>query len=117
MLDNPAGIIVREISKKEGVEVSVRVRNSGNLEGAEIIQLYISDSECSVERPVKELKGFDKIYLKAGESKEISFKLKPQDFAFWHPETKEWTIESGKFEIIIGASSKDIRQSTIISVK
>lgn len=87
---------------------SVKITNTGKREGAEIVQLYVGDPECKVERPPKELKGFDKVALKPGESKEVSFELKRQDLSFWDEDSSGWLAEPGKFEVMIGSSSRDI---------
>jgi beta-glucosidase len=89
--------------------VSITIKNTGKVDGAESLQLYVSQKKCSVERPEKELKGFSKVYLKAGESKTVTIKLNQDAFQFYHPELKKWTFEKGEFEILIGASSKDIK--------
>ncbi|MDP3445409.1 MAG: fibronectin type III-like domain-contianing protein, partial [Ignavibacteria bacterium] len=78
-------------------------------DGAEIAQLYIRDIDSSVWRPFKELKGFVKVFLKAGESKKVNITLTEKDFAYWDVNIKDWNVEPGEFEILIGASSKDIR--------
>ncbi|WP_340112757.1 beta-glucosidase family protein [Maribellus mangrovi] len=107
----------KAIDKTQNLEVKLSVKNTGMVDGAEVVQLYVSDLESSVERPVKELKGFKKVFLKAGESKEVSLVLEPHDFAFWDPQTKDWKIESGDFEIMAGVSSKDIRLKENIVIK
>jgi len=102
-------ISAAQFSAGEAVELKVTVKNSGNVDGFETVQLYVSDPESSVPRPVKELKAFEKVFLKTEESKELSFKLESSAFQFWHPELKTWTAEPGEFEILVGASSKDLR--------
>jgi beta-glucosidase len=87
------------------VQVSFRLTNTGSREGAETAQLYVSDKACSVERPVKELKGFEKVFLKKGESKTVTLTLNKHDFEFWHPQKKEWVFENGEFELQVGSSS------------
>ena len=77
--------------------------------GDEVAQLYIQDVKSSIPRPVKELKRFEKVNLKPGESKTVQFKLNKKDFSFWSPETKDWFAEKGQFVIQVGSSSKDIR--------
>ena len=72
------------------------------------VQLYVSDLVCSVKRPDKELKCFEKVSLQAGESKSVDFVIKPQDLAFWDIEQHDWKIESGTFEVQIGSSSRNI---------
>jgi beta-glucosidase len=97
------------ISKKDEVTIEFTITNSGKTDGAEIAQLYIRDIDSSVPRPVKELKGFVKVFLKAGESKKVNITLTEKDFAYWDVNIKDWNVEPGEFEILIGASSKDIR--------
>jgi beta-glucosidase len=99
------------LSVKSGRDfsVSINVKNTGSLSGKEIVQLYVSDKVSRLERPEKELKGFKKIYLKPGETKQISFVLTPRDLSFYDPDMGRWVLEKGEFEILIGSSSKDIR--------
>jgi len=106
------------VSKKgpNSVEVSFTVTNSGTRDGAEVAQVYVGDLECSVPRPPQELKGFRKLFLKAGESERVTLQLDKDAFSFWHPETKKWTLEPGKFKILIGASSRNIRQTAEIEL-
>ncbi len=87
------------------VEVSFILSNTGKVDGAEIVQLYVTDQVSSVERPIKELKGFKKIFLKRGESTSVTITLTKHDFEFWHPTNKTWTFEAGKFTLNIGRSS------------
>jgi len=91
------------------VTVSLVVKNSGSRDGKETVQLYVGDAESSVPRPPKELKGFKKIQLAAGESKPVTFELDRAAFSFWSPEKKAWTFEAGEFDLFIGSSSRDIR--------
>lgn len=99
----------QNISGDENLTVSFTLKNTGKVSGKEVVQLYISDKECSVERPLKELKYFDKVALSPGESKTISFTIKKPDLSFWDVEESAWKLESGEFEIWIGSSSRDIR--------
>jgi len=96
--------------------VSLNIKNTGKVDGAESFQLYVNQISCSVERPEKELKGFSKVYLKAGESKTVSIKLNQDAFQFFHPVLKKWTFEKGEFEILVGASSKDIKLTKKINL-
>jgi len=89
--------------------VTIPVKNAGTVAGKEIVQLYISDEKCSVLRPVKELKAFQKITLAPGEEKEVSFTITPDDLKFYDEVAGKWTAEPGKFKAYIGASSVDIR--------
>lgn len=91
------------------VRVCFTVKNTGRREGAETSQVYVSDTQCSVPRPVQELKGFQKVFLKPDESKRVEIQLDEEAFRFWHPDTKRWKVEPGEFEIRVGASSSDVR--------
>ena len=92
-----------------GNTVSVAVTNTGTREGKETVQLYVGDVKCSVDRPVKELKGFEKVSLAPGETKTVSFTIAPRDLQFFDEATHQWKSEPGKFKLYIGASSADIR--------
>ena len=92
------------------VEVRVTVKNTGKVTGKEIVQLYVSDLQSSLVRPPKELKGFTKLELAPGESREVRFTLDERAFSFYNPYLKRWVAEPGQFEILVGASSRDIRQ-------
>lgn len=91
------------------IKVTCKVKNSGNKEGSEVVQLYVKDLVSSVERPDKELKGFAKVNLKPNETKEVSFTLNKRSFAFYDVNKKDWIVEPGEFDILIGSSSKDIK--------
>lgn len=95
-----------KISANDTLTVSLQVKNTGSVEGAEIVQLYVQNAKASIDRPIKELKGFSKINLKAGESQSVSMKLSRSDFSFWDEKTKAWKAEPGKFTIRVGSSSK-----------
>jgi len=97
------------ITTDEVITVTATVKNTGDVAGAEVVQLYLHDIESSVERPVKELKGFDKVYLAPGESKKISISLNTRDLSFWDVNTNDWLAEAGKFEVMLGSSLSDIR--------
>lgn len=94
--------------------VRIKVKNTGKLYGKEIVQLYVSDMESSVARPVKELKGFSKVDLEPGESRWVEYTLQRDDFAFWDTQTHGWKVEPGEFRIKVGSSSRDIRAETSI---
>lgn len=100
-----------EISPKDSVQVTCQVTNTGKLDGDEVVQLYLHDDVSSVTRYVKELRGFERIHLKVGETQKVTFKLTPQDLAMWtNPDGKEkFEVESGTFTLMIGSSSEDIR--------
>jgi beta-glucosidase len=90
------------------VKVSLTVRNVGNRKGLETVQLYIQDVECTFPRPIKELKGFTKVDLKPGQSRNVVIELTTKDFSFWNPKIKDWFFEKGAFIIQVGSSSKEI---------
>ena len=91
------------------VEVSVQVRNTGSRAGAEVVQLYLRDLESSLPRPPKELKGFQRVRLEAGEARTLTFKLDAAAMSFFDPRKGDWVAEPGVFEVLVGASSRDIR--------
>jgi len=98
----------KQMKPGEQIEASVTITNKGKYDGEEIVQLYLRDLVASVSRPVKELKDFQKISLKAGESKTIRFIIDKENLSFYNNELK-WVAEPGEFELMIGASSQDIR--------
>ena len=99
-------------------QASLTITNVGDVSGSEVVQLYIRDVEASVDRPLKELKGFNKIHLDAGESKLVSFAINELDLAFFDPGQEKWVTEPGEFELQIGNSSQDIKvQKTIYLVE
>ena len=97
------------INSSNQVAVSFTLTNTGTVAGSEAAQLYMRDCDCSVRRPPQELKGFEKVHLQAGESTVVSMTLEPADLAFFHPTTRDWTVESGSFEVYISSSSRDKR--------
>lgn len=97
-------------------EVEVKVKNIGNKEGAEVVQLYINDMECSVVTPVKLLKGFKKVYLKAGAEEIVTFPVGYEELKIYSLDYK-WLVEKGRFELMIGRSSVDTEFTEIIEVK
>lgn len=92
----------------ETVEVSFDVKNTGNRAGAEIAQVYVGDSHSKVERPLKELKGFAKVFLNPNETKRVSVKLDRRAFAYYDVSGKDWRVDPGEFEILVGSSSEKI---------
>lgn len=85
--------------------------------GAEVAQVYVTDDECSVVRPVKELKGFEKVYLRPGETKTISVKLDQESFRFYDSFSHGFVVEPGSFTVSVGASSADIRLTATLVVE
>jgi beta-glucosidase len=88
--------------------VSCSITNTGSRAGAEIAQLYVSDPQCSVPRPVRELKGFNRVMLQPGQTKSVSFTLGRDDLAFYNTKSHSWVIEPGKFVVSVGSSSRDL---------
>ncbi|GIZ10210.1 glycoside hydrolase family 3 protein [Flavobacterium sp. UMI-01] len=104
------------INPNDKITVSFTVKNTGAVAGDEVVQLYIRDELASVSRPIKELKGFQRINLKAGETKKLSFQVGPDELSMLDKDLKR-LVEAGDFRIMIGASSKDIRLRGILTVK
>ena len=102
------------MSENGNVTVSVNVTNTGDREGKEIVQLYIGDDECSVERPVMELKAFRKVSIKPGETVKVSFPVNADMLKFYGNDG--WTLEKGSFTAYVGAASDDIRTSVKFNV-
>ncbi|WP_267402550.1 MULTISPECIES: beta-glucosidase BglX [unclassified Chryseobacterium] len=97
---------------EQTIQASVTVTNSGNYDGAEVVQLYIRDMVGSITRPVKELKGFQKVMLKKGESKKVTFDISPENLKFYNGDLKyDW--EAGDFDIMIGTNSEEVKHSKI----
>ena len=105
-----------EMDENDTLSVSFRVKNTGSVAGSEIAQLYVGDRESTIFRPVKELKGFKKVYLEPGEEKEITITLNKRAFAFFNVKTNDWCVESGDFDIYVGASSADIKLTGSVMV-
>jgi beta-glucosidase len=99
------------------LQVSMKVKNTGNRFGKEIVQLYVMDKEASVNRPPKELKGFAKVALNPGEEKTVTFTLDKRAFAYYCTELGDWYAESGTFELLVGSSSRDILLSDAVELK
>lgn len=103
--------------KKDKIIVTFKIKNTGNFKGKEIAQLYISQENPKTFKSKKELKGFEKIELEAGEEKEISITLNNDSFEYYNPEIKRWAIEEGTYKILIGKSSRDIELEDKIFIK
>lgn len=101
----------------ESVTVTISVKNTGSVKGKEVVQLYVEDVKSSVDRPVKELKGFTKIELASGEEKLVSFTIDKQALSFFDEKKHDWTAEPGKFKVYLGASSGDIRSTVEFELK
>lgn len=96
------------------VKIQATIENTGTVSGAEVVQVYVSDIEASVQRPIHELKGFTKVYLKAGEKKMVTIDLNRESFGFYDADQHSFVIEPGDFEIQVGSSSRNIMLKNII---
>ena len=99
------------------LKVSVDVANTGDRDGAEIVQLYIADPEASIDRPAKELKGFEKVFLKAGEKKTVTFEIDAEDLSWFNAEKHEWTAEPGEFKALFARSAGDVQAEASFELK
>ena len=102
---------------KDKISFSIPVTNTGNVAGAEVVQLYIQDVESSVDRPLKELKGFEKVWLQPGETKTVRFSIGKDALSFFDAEKHEWVAEPGEFKALVGASVADIRSEVSFELK
>ena len=91
------------------LSITADIRNSGKRAGEEVVQLYVRDVEASVRRPKKQLMAFERISLRPGETRRVSFTVSPERLAFWDEKRKAWVVEPGAFEVMVGSSSADIR--------
>lgn len=94
---------------KQSATVKLTVTNTGKVAGAEVVQAYVKDEQAAVKRPEKELKAFQKVFLKPGEAKTITLTLDPEAFKYYSEAKKGWVLEPGKFDVLVGSSSRDIR--------
>ncbi len=106
-----------KIKDTDTVTVSFKIKNTGTVDGAEVAQVYVNDVESTIYRPVKELRGFKKVFLKAGEEKEVSIELDKRAFAYYNVNIGDWHVESGDFKILVGASSRDIKLEANVYVE
>ncbi|WP_395042987.1 glycoside hydrolase family 3 C-terminal domain-containing protein [Flavobacterium sp.] len=101
----------------DAISITVKVKNTGKVDGKEIIQLYVHEQNAIVSRPENELKHFEKIDLKVGEEKAVTFNLSYRDFAFFDVNTHDWKVNSGKFDIRVGGSSRNLPLQQTIDIK
>ena len=110
-------ISAERIKEGEPLSVTFKIKNIGGVDGAEVAQLYVKDVQSTIFRPEKELKGFSKVFLKAGEEKEVTIDLDSRAFSYYNVLINDWHVESGDFEIMVGASSRDIKMSATVYVE
>ena len=106
-----------EMTIDSTVTVRVKVTNTGDRAGRETVQMYVGDRKSSLSRPVKELKGFEKVTLAPGESATVSFTVDRDDLSFFDPDRHEWVAEPGKFDIYIAAAADDVRGKVTFELK
>lgn len=102
---------------KRGAEVTFNIKNTGTCNGAEVVQVYVSDTHASVDRPVKELKGFAKIELQPDEEKQVRLLLNERSFAYYDTKNQQWTVDPGEFAILVGSSSASIYLEQRIAIE
>lgn len=107
----------KNLTKGEGAKVTFTIKNTGDVAGSEIAQVYVAKPESKIFRAPKELKGFVKIHLDPGEEKKVTVELDDRAFAFWNTATEDWCVESGEYKILVGASSRDIRLEAAAKMK
>ncbi|WP_353567253.1 glycoside hydrolase family 3 C-terminal domain-containing protein [Haloferula sargassicola] len=98
------------------IEVSLEVANTGRRAGDEIVQLYVRDPSPAIDRPKQELKGFARVSLQPGERKKVSMKVRPRDLAYFDVARRQWMAKAGRYEIRVGASSRDVRQRSTVQL-
>ena len=106
-----------KVPSNQPVGVSLKVKNTGTRAGAEVVELYLHDGHSKIDRPVHELKRFQRVELQPGQTKIVNFLLDRAAFSYWNPKKNAWLLEPGTFEIQIGASSRDIRLRAPLSLK
>lgn len=104
-------------SRAETIKMTFTVKNTGKVAGAEVPQIYVTQTKAPVLRPAKELKGFKKVYLKAGETKTITIPVKVQDMAYWDEKTNKWVIDSGEFILNLATSAGDVKYMGSVQIK
>lgn len=107
----------KSMTAEETISFTIKVKNTGDRKGQEVIQLYISDSESSLPRPIKELKGFQKVTLAPGEEKAVTLTIDKEALSFFDDARQEWITEPGKFKAMIGSSSRDIKETVTFELR
>nr|MCR4926300.1 glycoside hydrolase family 3 C-terminal domain-containing protein [Clostridiales bacterium] len=106
-----------KIKDTDKLTVSFKVKNTGKVDGAEVCELYVTDNESTIYRPSQELKGFKKVFLKAGEEKTVEIELEKRAFAYYNVNISDWHVESGEFTIIVASSSRDAANKLTATVE
>ena len=106
----------KSIKAGASLNFTIDIKNTGAIDGQEIVQIYVRDIASSVERPLKELKDFQKIQLNTGAKKTLHFTITERDFAFWDVKTENWLVEPGQFEILVGSASNKILEKGLLEI-
>lgn len=106
-----------KITDQETLTATVTVTNTGARAGKAVVQLYVGDKESTVLRPVRELKGFEKVALQPGESRDVTFTLDKRSFAYWNTQIHDWHVETGVFTVEVGLSSRDLQAAAEVTVE
>lgn len=106
----------REMDDEKELKVTFKVKNTGDVDGAEVAQVYVSDAESTVYKAPQELKGFEKIFLRAGEEKQVTITLDRRAFAYYDVDLNDWNVEDGVYHIFVAASSRDVRLKGSVKV-
>ena len=111
--------VVIPCSNDEALLAEIEVTNSGKHHGEEVVQLYIGFENSSVDRPVKLLRGFEKVFLQVGETQRVRFEIKPEDLTWYNPEKNGWEIEEMDYQLYIGSSSaaEDLKSASFSYTK
>ena len=107
----------KEYTADETITVSVTVKNTGKVDGKEVVQLYASKSDSKITRAAQELKGFQKVLVKTGNSETVTIKIPVKELAYYNVENKKWTVEPGNYTLKLGSSSRDIRKEVTVIIK
>jgi beta-glucosidase len=100
---------VGEPDSSGAIDLSLTVKNTGHRDGDEVVQLYLAFPDSKVDRPLRQLKGFRRVHIPAGESRQVSLRLEPEDLSYWSEEAGRFVVEPGRLNLMVGASSADIR--------
>jgi beta-glucosidase len=106
----------KEYTSDETIEVAVTVKNAGKVDGKEVVQLYVSKSDSKIERAAQELKGFQKVFIKAGKSETVIIQVPVSEFAYYNVDTKKWIVETGNYTLKLGSSSRGIKKEIVVKI-
>jgi beta-glucosidase len=112
----PLSLSAREIGPDDTLQVSVEIANTGQRTGKEVVQLYVRDQQAGLQRPEKELKAFAKVQLEPGERKRLTLSIARDALAYYDDLANQWVAEAGEFEVLVGASSQDIRATAVFAL-